>query len=77
MKLLGRRERAAAARRRGSHFFGESDGSGSGGGIGGAVRAALGWSALDCRFAFRSWVVKDLLRLWSVSVGISFFNFGK
>jgi len=35
----------------GSHFCGESDGGG--GAIGGAVRAALGWSALDCRFAFR------------------------
>lgn len=36
---------------------------------------ALRWVGLLCCFAFRSWVVKDLLGLWSV--GVSFFNFGK
>jgi hypothetical protein len=60
--LGGSDGRRAAA---GSHFCGDSDGNGGGVAIGGAVRAALGWSALDRRFAFGSWVAKDLLRLWS------------
>jgi len=46
--LGGSDGRRAAA---GSQFCGDNDGSGGGVAIGGAVRAALGWSALDCRFA--------------------------